>query len=162
GRPPEPPAPPELPEPPARPRPGDASLLAGSWELELRGNAGLPFGSFLPRFGPLATARVTLAVAPERDSAGRLVPSPGELAGTFAFAGDPQPWLGARPAGDWAGALLEADGRVRLQLNPFPCSDCGNLMLDGRLRGGRVEGRWTREFASDGPGGAFTLRRIGR
>jgi hypothetical protein len=130
------------------PAAGDATRLAGTWELRLA-----------ERGASDARGTITLAPTTPHTTTGSKASEPGRLSGTFALSE-----LGSMPRSpvdSTADAFMGDDGRVILTLHVAGnCSDCGNLNLTGKLDADVVQGRWSREYVGDEPGGSFQLQRV--
>jgi hypothetical protein len=137
------------PDPAAEPHPGDAALLAGTWELVAH-----------RADHPDILGRITLAPSAPDDPD---VP-PGLKGGTLegSFQLRETGWLAQLPTDSGSTGYLDADSSVVLYLRlAGRCTNCGNLGFAGHLAGDSVVGHWTQEFGSPPPEGSFVLQRSG-
>lgn len=129
------------------PHPGDATVLAGAWDLVVH-RAGEPD----------LLARLILAPSSPGDATVPVALRGATLEGVFRL--HDTAWLTATPVDSGVSAYVDADSSVVVYLRlQGRCSNCGNLGLAGRWTGGEISGHWVLEFSSHPPEGSFTLRR---
>ncbi len=129
------------------PHPGDATVLAGAWDLVVQ------------REGhPDLVAHLLLARSAADDAAVPVALRGATLEGVFHL--QDSAWLTAAPVDSGVSGYVDADSSVVIYLRlQGRCSNCGNLGLAGRWAGDKITGHWVLEFSSHPPEGTFTLRR---